>query len=165
MGDVSGPTQLARQNARRAIEEREPMSTLERAIVIAAEGHAGVKDKGGAPYILHPLRMMLGLSHPDERIVAVLHDVCEDCPGWTFDRLRAEGFSDHIVTALDAVTKREGEDYEDFARRAAADPIGRNVKLADLADNCDLSRIAEPTEVDHRRIEKYWRAIKLIEVI
>jgi (p)ppGpp synthase/HD superfamily hydrolase len=56
------------------------MSTLERVIVIAAEGHAGVKDKGGAPYILHPLRMMLSLSSPDERIVAVLHDVCEDCP-------------------------------------------------------------------------------------
>ena len=133
------------------------MSTLERAIVIAAEGHAGVRDKAGAPYILHPLRMMLRLSSPDERIVAVLHDVCEDCPGWTFDRLRDEGFSDEIIAALDAVTKREGEDYEDFARRAAANPIGRNVKLADLA----LSRIAEPTEADYQRIEKYQRAIKL----
>ena len=109
--------------------------------------------------------MMLGLSSPDERIVAVLHDVCEDCPGWTFDRLRAEGFSDQIIAALDAVTKREGEDYEDFARRAAAHPIGRNVKLADLADNCDLSRISEPTEVDYRRIEKYQRAIMLINAI
>ena len=137
------------------------MSTLERAIVIAAEGHAGVRDKAGAPYILHPLRMMLRLSSPDERIVAVLHDVCEDCPGWTFDRLRDEGFSDEIIAALDAVTKREGEDYEDFARRAAANPIGRNVKLADLA----LSRIAEPTEVDYQRIEKYQRAIKLIHAI
>src|SRR5258708_25482609 len=124
------------------------MRTLERAIAIAAEAHSGVLDKGGAPYILHPLRMMLSLSTVEERIVAVLHDVCEDCPGWTLDRLRAEGFSEHIITALDAVTKREGEDYEDFARRAAANPIGRNVKLADLADNCDLSRIAAPTEVD-----------------
>ena len=129
------------------------MSTLERAIVIAAEGHAGVKDKGGAPYILHPLRMILGLSSNDERIVAVLHDVCEDCPGWTLPRLRAEGFSEQIIEALDAVTKRDGEDYENFARRAAANPIGRKVKLADLADNCDLSRIAKPTEVDHQRIK------------
>jgi (p)ppGpp synthase/HD superfamily hydrolase len=141
------------------------MSTLERAIVIAAEGHAIVKDKGGAPYILHPLRMMLGLSSPDERIVAVLHDVCEDCPGWTFDRLRAEGFSDHIIAALDAVTKREAEDYEDFARRAAANPIGRNVKLADSRITADLSRVAEPTEVDYQRIEKYQRAIALIHAI
>jgi (p)ppGpp synthase/HD superfamily hydrolase len=141
------------------------MSTLERAIVIAAEGHAGIKDKAGAPYILHPLRMMLRLSSTDERIVAVLHDVVEDCPGWTFDRLRDEGFSEEIITALDSVTKREGEDYEDFARRAAANPIGRNVKLADLADNCDLNRIAEPTEADYRRIEKYRRTIKLIHSI
>jgi len=139
------------------------MSTLERAIVIAAEGHAGVKDKGGAPYILHPLRMMVTLSSLDERIVAVLHDVCEDCPGWTFDRLRAEGFADHIIEALDSVTKREGEDYEAFASRAADNPIGRRVKLADLADNCDLSRIANPIERDYQRIEKYHRAIKLIE--
>jgi len=141
------------------------MSTLERAIVIAAEGHADRKDKAGAPYILHPLRMMLRLSSPDERIVAVLHDVVEDCPGWDFDRLRDEGFSDRIIAALDAVTEREGEDYEDFARRAAANPIGRNVKLADLADNCDLSRIAEPTEADYRRIEKYQRAIETIHSI
>jgi (p)ppGpp synthase/HD superfamily hydrolase len=141
------------------------MSTLERAIVIAAEGHAGVKDKGGAPYILHPLRMMIALSSPDERIVAVLHDVCEDCPGWTLDRLRAEGFPDHIITALDSVTKREDESYELFVSRAAANPIGRQVKLADLTDNCDLSRITTPTERDYRRIEKYRRAIKLIQTI
>jgi (p)ppGpp synthase/HD superfamily hydrolase len=68
------------------------MSTLERAIVIATEGHSGEKDKGGAPFILHPLRMMLSLSTLEERIVAVLHDVCEDCPGWTLDRL-SRGFS------------------------------------------------------------------------
>jgi (p)ppGpp synthase/HD superfamily hydrolase len=56
------------------------MSTLERAIAIAAEAHAGQVDKAGAPYVLHPLRMMLTLSSNAERIVAVLHDVVEDCP-------------------------------------------------------------------------------------
>jgi (p)ppGpp synthase/HD superfamily hydrolase len=141
------------------------MSTLERAIVIATEGHSGEKDKGGAPFILHPLRMMLSLSTLEERIVAVLHDVCEDCPGWTLDRLSAEGFPDHVIAALDSVTKRQGEDYEAFARRAAANPIGRRVKLADLEDNCDLSRIAAPTESDRQRIEKYRRAIQLIQAI
>jgi (p)ppGpp synthase/HD superfamily hydrolase len=138
------------------------MSTLERAIVIAAEGHKGVTDKGGAPYVLHPLRMMLNLSTLEERIVAVLHDVCEDCPGWTLGRLRSEGFSETIIAALNSVTKREGEAYEDFAMRAAANPIGRRVKLADLADNCDLSRISTPTDRDHERIAKYRRAIELI---
>jgi (p)ppGpp synthase/HD superfamily hydrolase len=138
------------------------MSTPERAIIIAPEAHAGQLDKAGAPYVLHPLRMMLRVSSTDERIVAVLHDVCEDCPGWTFDRLRAEGFSEHIIQALQSVTKRDGEDYEAFVRRAATNAIGRRVKLADLHDNSDLSRIARPSERDFRRIEKYRRAIDLI---
>jgi hypothetical protein len=139
------------------------MSTLERAIVIAAEGHAGVEDKGGAPYVLHPLRMMLSFSSTDERIVAVLHDVCEDCPGWSLDRLRGEGFAENIIAALDSVTKREGEDYEFFVRRAAANAIGRKVKLSDLKDNSDLSRITHPTQRDFDRIEKYRIAIEFIE--
>jgi (p)ppGpp synthase/HD superfamily hydrolase len=138
------------------------MSNLERAIAIAAEAHAGQQDKAGAPYILHPLRVMLRLSSNDERMVAVLHDVCEDCPGWTFDRLRSEGFSDQVLKALDSVTKRDGETYEDFVTRAADDPVGRAVKLADLHDNCDLSRIANPSERDFARIEKYKNAIDLI---
>jgi (p)ppGpp synthase/HD superfamily hydrolase len=138
------------------------VSTLERAIAIAAEAHAGQVDKAGAPYMLHPLRIMLRMSSIDERIVAVLHDVCEDCPGWTFDRLRKEGFSDRIIDALDSVTKRDGEEYEDFVRRAVANPIGGRVKLADLLDNIDLSRIAAPSERDFQRIEKYRRAIDLI---
>ena len=106
--------------------------------------------------------MMLRVSSIDERIVAVLHDVCEDCPGWTFDRLGGEGFPNHIIEALRSVTKREGEDYEAFARRAATNRIGRCVKLADLHDNCDLSRIATPSEQDFQRVEKYRRAIDLI---
>ena len=138
------------------------MSTLNRAIAIAAEAHAGQVDKAGVPYVLHPLRMMLRMSSIDDRIVAVLHDLCEDCPGWSFDRLRTEGFSDLIIESLDSVTKRDGEGYEDFVRRAAANPIGRRVKLADLIDNSDLSRIADPSEHDFRRIEKYRRAIDLI---
>jgi|SRR5262245_19242857 len=138
------------------------MSTLERAIVIAAEAHAGQTDKADAPYILHPLRMMMDLTSAQERIVAVLHDVCEDCPGWTFERLRGEGFSEEILAALDSVTKREGESYEKFVLRAAANPIGRRVKLADLKDNCDLSRITNPSVEDHQRIAKYARPIELI---
>jgi (p)ppGpp synthase/HD superfamily hydrolase len=142
---------------------RDNVSTLERAIAIAAEAHAGQVDKGGAPYVLHPLRMMLQMSSIDERIVAVLHDVCEDCPGWRFDRLRREGFSARILAALRSVTTRDGEEYEDFVRRAAANPIGRRVKLADLIDNSDVSRIAVPSERDLQRIAKYRRAIDLID--
>ena len=117
------------------------MSTLERAISIAVEAHTGQADKGGAPYILHPLRVMLAMQTTEARIVAVLHDVVEDSPHWSLDRLRAEGFSETVVRAIDAVTKRPDETYEDFVRRAGLDPIGRCVKLSDLKDNSDLARI------------------------
>lgn len=138
------------------------MSTLEHAISLAATAHAGQVDKAGSPYILHPLRIMLRLSTDEERITAVLHDVVEDC-GITLDDLQAEGFSTAVIAAVDAVTRRPEESYDDFVRRAAADPIGRQVKLADLHDNCDLSRIASPGPRDHERIAKYKRAIATIQ--
>ena len=140
------------------------MSTLEKAILIATQAHVGVTDKAGAPYILHPLRVMLGLSTPEERIVGVLHDVIEDS-SVTVEELRAEGFSDDVLAALESVTKRDGEEYMDFVVRAARNPIGKRVKLADLKDNSDLSRIAAPTERDFARIEKYRLAIELIEAM
>jgi (p)ppGpp synthase/HD superfamily hydrolase len=139
------------------------MSTLERAIAIAATAHAGQTDKAGAPYILHPLRVMLRLTTEAERITAVLHDVVEDCEGWSFERLLGEGFASEIVEALKSVSKVEGESYEEFVKRAAQNPIGRRVKFSDLHDNCDLSRIAQPTAKDHERIARYRRAIAYIE--
>ncbi len=141
------------------------MSTVERAIAIAAEAHAGQVDKAGAPYVLHPLRIMLRMTGNDARIVAVLHDVCEDCPGWDFDRLHAEGFSEAVLTALDSVTKRAGESYEDFVRRACGNPLGREVKMGDLEDNMDLSRIAAPTERDFERFTKYRLAMATLQAM
>ncbi|QBR32650.1 MULTISPECIES: HD domain-containing protein [Pseudomonas] len=132
--------------------------TLERAIAIAATAHAGQVDKGGAPYILHPLKVMLRMSTLEESIVAVLHDVVEDC-GISLNDLRKEGFSEEVLTAIESVTKVPGESYEDFVERAAQNPIGRVVKLADLEENSDLSRIASPSWEDLERVEKYRRAI------
>lgn len=137
------------------------MSTLERAIEIAAKAHAGKKDKAGAPYILHPIRVMLKLSSPEEQITAVLHDVVEDSE-WTLADIRREGFSETIVAAIGSVTRRKDESYNQVVLRAAANAIGRRVKLADLEDNCDLSRIANPTKHDQERIEKYRRVIEMI---
>lgn len=134
------------------------MSTLERAIAIAAEAHAGQTDKAGVAYILHPLRVMLMLETEAERIVGVLHDVVEDT-AVTYEDLRVAGFTEEILAALDSVTRRDDEDYEAFVRRAGENPIGRRVKLADLKDNSDLSRIPSPTEKDYARLEKYRRAI------
>lgn len=136
--------------------------TIERAIAIAAASHEGQKDRAGAPYVFHPLRMMLSLDTLEERMAAVLHDVVEDTPV-TLEQLREEGFPQAVVEAVNALTKRKREDYEAFIRRLAPNPIARQVKLADLRDNCDLSRIAQPTEKDQERIEKYRRAIKYLE--
>lgn len=140
------------------------MSTLERAIAIAAKAHEGQIDKAGAPYILHPLRVMLRVATNEERITAVLHDVVEDC-GVSLEALRAGGFSGIVIDAIDSVTMRPEGPYETFVRRAASNPIGRRVKLADLEDNSDLSRIAKPTPRDHERIAKYRRAIETIRAL
>jgi hypothetical protein len=138
------------------------MSTLERAVAISAEAHAGQVDKAGTPYILHPLRLMLEMETAEERIAAVLHDVVEDSD-WTLERLRGEGFSPAVLAAVNALTRRADETYEDFVLRAGRDPIGRRVKLADLRDNCDLSRIANPTRKDLDRVARYERAIAVLE--
>lgn len=137
------------------------MSTLERAIAIAAQAHAGQVDKGGQPYILHPLRVMLRVAGERERIAAVLHDVVEDS-SVTLADLSAEGFDQDILDALQALTKLPGESRIDAAHRAAAHPIARTVKLADNAENSDLSRIAEPTDKDRARLAEYARVREVL---
>ena len=82
---------------------------LAKAIKIAVESHTGQVDKGGNPYILHPLRVMLSLNTEEERIVGVLHDVVEDCEGWNWQRLQDEGFSEDIIQALQSVSKTPEE--------------------------------------------------------
>jgi (p)ppGpp synthase/HD superfamily hydrolase len=104
---------------------------------------------------------MLRVNTLEERIVAVLHDVVEDC-GISLDDLRKEGFSEAVLTAIESVTKVPGESYETFVERAAQNPIGRVVKLADLEENSDLSRIAQPSWEDLERVEKYRRAIGVL---
>lgn len=130
------------------------MSTVERAIEIAASAHAGQTDKGGSPYILHPLRLMLAMTTDPERIAAVLHDVVEDT-NVTIEQLVSEGFTSEVLDAVTALTKLPGETRHDAAVRAAVNSVARRVKLADNADNMDLTRITNPTEKDYARIEEY----------
>jgi (p)ppGpp synthase/HD superfamily hydrolase len=111
------------------------MSTLERAIEIAARAHAGQFDPVGEPYILHPLRMMLTLNSPDSRIVAILHDVVEKSDDWALERLRLEGFSAGVLDAVEALTKTPGETFENLVKRAGRNKIGRLVKVADIQDH------------------------------
>lgn len=137
------------------------MSTLARAIAIAAQAHVAQKDKAGQPYVLHPLRLMFRMETDEERMAAVLHDVVEDTE-WTLDALRTEGFPPAVLRAVDCLTHRDGEGYEDFVRRAAADPVARRVKLADIEDNMDMRRIADLTDRDLERLKKYHAARRLL---
>ncbi|HEX8692518.1 MAG TPA: HD domain-containing protein [Longimicrobium sp.] len=133
------------------------MADLEEAIRIAVEAHRGQKDRAGAPYILHPLRMMFRMQTDAERMAAVLHDVVEDT-GWTLDDLRERGFADEVVEAVDHLTRREGESYDEFVERAARHPVARRVKIADLEDNMDVRRTGEVTQKDTERLTRYHRA-------
>jgi (p)ppGpp synthase/HD superfamily hydrolase len=139
-------------------------ATLADAIELAAKAHHGVVDKSGQPYILHPLRVMFRCESDVERTVAVLHDVVEDTD-YTLDDLREMGFSAHVISALDCVTKRQGESYEAFVNRSASDPIAVKVKIADLEDNMDVRRLPGFTEKDLQRMAKYlaaWRKLKAL---
>ncbi len=133
------------------------MATLAKAIAIAAQAHQEQHDKAGAPYILHPLRMMLRMSSETEMIAAVLHDVVEDTD-WTLDKLRQAGFSEEVVHAVECLTHRDHETYEEFIARASTNVIARKVKLADLEDNMDMRRLSAVTEQDAQRLHKYHRA-------
>ncbi|HEY8428685.1 MAG TPA: HD domain-containing protein [Sandaracinaceae bacterium] len=130
-----------------------------RAVAIAAEAHLGQYDKAGAPYVYHPLRLMMRAATDEEKMVAVLHDVVEDSP-WTLEELAREGFPRRVLRAIEALTKREGESYDAFIERIAKDRLATRVKLLDLEDNSDLSRLREPTDADRARVEKYARAIR-----
>ena len=130
------------------------MSNLETAITLAATAHAGQLDKAGQPYILHPLRVMLQVSEPHERMAAALHDVVEDTEV-SLEALREQGFPLEVIEAIDALTKRDGETRMQAAKRAGANPIARMVKMADVSDNLDTRRLKQLTPEDKARLQEY----------
>lgn len=132
-------------------------ATLEDAIRLAVEAHTGQRDKNGQPYILHPLRVMFRLTTELEMMAGVLHDVIEDTK-YTPEDLRGMGYPEELLQALDGVTKREGESYEEFVLRSKSNPASRRVKLADLEDNMDLRRMTGVTPKDLERLARYRKA-------
>ncbi len=136
---------------------------INKAIELAAKAHDGQLDKAGKPYIFHPLRVMLNVNGGEyEQCAAVLHDVLEDTDTTAGD-LESEGFPKEIIDAVCLLTRTEGEDYMEYVRRLKSNPIARAVKLADLADNMDMSRIKNPTARDYERLEKYKKAKAILE--
>ncbi len=138
------------------------MPSLEDAIALAVSAHRGQQDKVGQPYVLHPLRVMLCCETETARIVAILHDVIEDTPH-TLAELRALGYSEEVLQALDCLTRRAGESYEAFIQRVKGNALARRVKLADLADNMDIRRLPALSANDVERLRRYqraWRALR-----
>ena len=134
-----------------------PQKLLAKAARITAVAHEHQMDKAGEAYILHPLRLMARAQTDDERIVALLHDVVEDSD-WTSKALAEEGFPQRIVDAIGCLTNREGESYDDFISRVLADPLAARVKLLDIKDNMDMTRLGELADKDLERFRKYHAA-------
>ncbi|HLV97266.1 MAG TPA: hypothetical protein VKT82_01195 [Ktedonobacterales bacterium] len=141
------------------------MPGVEDAILLAAQAHRGQVDKVGQPYILHLLRVMLRVEGEAAQIVGVLHDLVEDTR-YGFDDLRALGYSEEIVQALDCLTHQPDESYEQFVERASANPLARRVKRADLEDNLDVHRLPVVSEKDRERLNRYiaaWRRLQALD--
>ncbi|HEY9618469.1 MAG TPA: GTP pyrophosphokinase [Microcoleaceae cyanobacterium] len=132
-------------------------SLLGKAIAIAAVAHQNQCDKANAPYILHPLRMMMRGQTEVEQIVAVLHDVVEDSD-WTLDQLATEGFPAEVISALDCLTRRSEESYDEFIDRVLTNSLASHVKRYDLEDNMTLTRMSTLSDRDLERLQRYHRA-------
>lgn len=133
---------------------------LNRAILLAIEAHEGQLDtNNGRPYIEHPFRVMNAGQTLPEKIVGILHDVVEDTP-WTLEKLKNEGFSREIIDGVDAMTRRDNEDYDEYLVRVAKNPIAVRVKLNDLTDNMDIRRWNEVPYHELARLQKYLKAYK-----
>lgn len=130
---------------------------------ICMEAHKGQVDKGGKPYYLHPFYVASCCETEEQKIVALLHDVVEDNDSYSFDWFSALGFSPNIVEALDAITHRKDESYEEYIERVKANELAKVVKIQDLRHNSDLTRLKVVTEKDLARVEKYKHCLEALD--
>ncbi len=138
------------------------MSTLEKALIIAAEAHSGQTRKNGSPYILHPLAIMARVESVEAKMVAVLHDVVEDTEVSQED-LAGEGFSEEVLEAVFLMTHTPELSYEDYIERLKGNDLAREVKLADMRNNINLLEIPELKDKDLERSRKYHKFIRYLE--
>ena len=129
---------------------------LDKALLIATNAHHGQFDKGGAPYILHPLKVMHYLKSSDEELqcMALLHDVVEDTDV-TYVDLQAAGISDRVIAALRCLTKQRGQTLGEYKEAIFSNVDAMRVKMADLRHNSDIRRLKGVTEKDIERMAKY----------
>lgn len=135
-------------------------------LVFCTNKHANQFDKGGNPYILHPLKVMYYLKSDDEELlcIAIGHDVIEDTDA-TYAELRALGCTERVIDGIKALTKVPGETYEDYQARVKANIDAVRVKMCDLRHNSDIRRLKGVTEKDINRVAKYQRFYVELQVI
>ena len=138
---------------------------FDKAVLLASSAHLGQRDKGGRSYILHPLRIALRLRTADEELmsIAVLHDAIEDSSEMTVTRLRNEGFSERVISALELLTHDPKVAYDDYIEAMRFNVDALRVKREDLRDNSDITRLKGLREKDFQRMEKYIRAFTKID--
>lgn len=137
------------------------MLLYQQALVIAEDAHKGQVDKAGMDYIQHPLFVASLVEGELAKTVALLHDVVEDSD-WTLEDLRMEVLPEEVVQAVGILTKNRDESYEEYLMHVKQNPLARQVKLADLKHNSDLSRLANVTDRDRKRVAKYQKAIAFL---
>ncbi|WP_165045539.1 GTP pyrophosphokinase [Dysgonomonas sp. ZJ709] len=137
---------------------------LEQAIHIAVNAHFGQVDKADAPYIFHPLRVMQQVNSTEEKILAILHDVVEDT-FLTFNDLIDKGIPKHMVITLRLLTREKDMPYEDYISKIGENPVATKIKIADLIDNMDASRLKQVGETDMERLQKYSRSLKYLKSV
>lgn len=136
------------------------------ALNIIGKAFAGKKDKAGRPYTEHLFRVAENAKqyfegneyHEDLYIIALLHDLLEDCPEWTETHINAIFQNVAITSSVLILTKKEGLSYDEYIKNISGNRMARAVKLADLKDNMDLTRLSELTEKDIDRIKKYHKS-------
>ena len=139
---------------------------LNKALSIAALAHEGQVDKSGVSYILHPLRVMMEMHNEEEQIVAILHDVVEDTDV-TLNDLKSEGFSDILIDAVDAISRRKDESVREYFDRVINNILARKVKIRDIEDNLRITRLLSVTKKELNNISmyhKYWKKLKEVEL-
>ena len=131
---------------------------VEAAKALAYRAHEGQTDKAGLPYVTHPERVAARVEGPEAQVVGWLHDTVEDTPT-TVEEIAAQ-FGPETAAAVDTISRREGEDWDDYIDRVQANPVARRVKISDLIDNSNLSRIPRVTLKDVKRQARYNKALK-----
>lgn len=135
---------------------------LEKALEIAKKAHEGQVDVGGAEYINHPIEVAKHCEGKDAKIVALLHDVIEDSDV-SLEDLKAHGFKDEIINALEIISNRSGISYDEYIQSIKDNDLAREVKIQDLIHNSDLSRLRVVRDKDRNRVKRYNDALEFLK--